>query len=36
MYLRTCQGIRSNISALVEQAYQRMVEEEQLAVGWDV
>ena len=36
MYQNTCLGIRSNISVLVEQAYQRMVEEEQLAVGWDV
>lgn len=35
MYQGTCQGIRANISVLVEQAYQRMVEEEQLAIGWD-
>ena len=33
MYRDTCLGIRSNIS---EQAYQRMVEEEQLAIGWKI
>lgn len=36
MYRDTCLGIRSNISVLVEQAYQRMVEEEQLAIGWKI
>ena len=36
MYQNTCMGIRSNISVLIEQAYQRMVAEEQLAVGWDI
>ena len=35
MYQDTCMGIRSNISALIEQAYQKIVAEEQLAVGWD-
>lgn len=35
MYQSTCMGIRSNISVLIEQAYQRIVAEEQLAVGWD-
>lgn len=35
MYQSTCRGIRANISALTEQAYQRMVAEEQLAVGWN-
>lgn len=35
MYQNTCLGIRSNISVLIEQAYQRMVEEEQLVTGWN-
>ncbi len=35
MYQGTCMGIRANVSALIEQAYQRMMAEEQLAVGWD-
>ena len=35
MYQNTCMGIRADVSALIEQAYQRMMEEEQLAVGWD-
>ena len=34
MYQSTCTGIRANISVLVEQAYQRMTQEEQLSVGW--
>ena len=35
MYQNTCLGIRSNISVLIKQAYQRMVEEEQLVTGWN-
>ena len=35
MYQNTCMGIRADVSALIEQAYQRMMAEEQLAVGWD-
>ena len=34
MYQSTCAGIRDNIAVLVDQAYQRMVEEEQMSVGW--
>ncbi len=36
MYQNTCLGIRSNISVLIEQAYQRVVAEEQLAIGWNI
>ena len=35
MYQNTCMGIRANVSALVEQAYQRVMAEEQLSAGWD-
>lgn len=34
MYQTTCQGIWSNVFVLVEQSYQRMLEEEQLMTGW--
>lgn len=34
MYQETCMGIQSNVKVLIEQAYQRMLEEEQLSTGW--
>lgn len=34
MYRETCKGIQANVSVLIEQAYQRMLEEEQLSMGW--
>lgn len=34
MYQETCQGIHDNVAVLVEQAYQRMLEDEQLSMGW--
>lgn len=34
MYQNTYAGIESNIQSLVAQAYNRMLEEEQLAIGW--
>lgn len=36
MYQNTFEGIRSNVDVLITQAYERMVEEEQMSVGWDV
>ena len=35
LYLSTRDGIRQNLSALVEQAYERLLEQEQLAIGWE-
>lgn len=35
MYQSTYEGIRANIELLTEQAYERMVEEEQISIGWD-
>ena len=35
MYQTTCDGIRSNIALLAEQAYDRLLEEEQHAVSWE-
>ena len=35
MYQTTYQGVWDNVAALTEQAYQRMLEEEQLTVGWE-
>ena len=34
MYQETCQEIRANVAVLIEQSYQRMLEEEQLVMGW--
>lgn len=34
MYQETCRRIRCNVDVLVEQSYQRMMEEEQLLTGW--
>ena len=34
MYQSTQEGIQANITVLVEQAYERLLEQEQLAVGW--
>jgi len=34
LYQTTLAGIRTNISLLVDQAHERLLEEEQLAVGW--
>lgn len=36
MYQSTYAGIESNIQSLVAQAYNRMLEEEQLAIGWKI
>ena len=35
LYLQTQEGIRQNIEILVEQAYVRMLEQEQVAAGWE-
>ena len=35
LYLSTRAGVESNISLLVEQAMERMMEQEQFSVGWD-
>ncbi len=35
LYLSTKAGVESNISLLVEQAMERMMEQEQFTVGWD-
>ena len=35
LYLSTKAGIESNISLLVEQAMERMMEQEQFSVGWE-
>ena len=35
MYLRTREGIEADISTLIEMAYERLLEKEQLTVGWD-
>ena len=35
MYLSTQEGIQSNVAILIEQAYERMLEQEQLTIGWD-
>ncbi len=35
LYLSTRAGIESNISLLVEQAMERMIEQEQFSVGWN-
>ena len=29
-------GLRDNMEILIEQAYERMIEKEQLAIGWDM
>lgn len=34
MYCSTRKGIEANIQVLMEQTYERMLEEEQLAIGW--
>ncbi len=34
MYQNTCTRIKDSISILIDQAYQKIVEEEQLSVGW--
>jgi integrase/recombinase XerD len=35
LYFSTRAGIESNIALLVEQAMERQLEQEQLAVGWE-
>ena len=35
LYLSTRAGIESNVALLVEQAMERMMEQEQLAIGWE-
>ena len=34
MYQETQKGILQNISALIDQAYEKLLETEQLAIGW--
>ena len=34
MYQETCREIQDNVALLIEQSYQRMLEEEQRAMGW--
>lgn len=34
MYQETCREIQANVSILIEQSYQRMLEEEQQVTGW--
>ena len=34
MYQETCKGIRANVAVLIEQSYQKILEEEQLVMGW--
>ncbi len=36
LYQSTYQGIRDNIIALTDQTYERMLQQEQLAIGWDI
>jgi len=36
LYQSTYQGIRDNIIALTDQAYERMLEQEQLTIAWDI
>ncbi|MCI9141544.1 MAG: site-specific integrase [Lachnospiraceae bacterium] len=35
MYRSTQEGIEANITILIEQAYERLLEQEQLSVGWE-
>nr|WP_297864086.1 site-specific integrase [uncultured Acetatifactor sp.] len=35
MYRSTQEGIQANIAILIEQAYERLLEQEQLTVGWE-
>lgn len=35
MYQETCRGIRANIAVLIEQSYQKILEDEQLVMGWN-
>ena len=35
LYLTTREGIERNIALLVEQAQERMLEDEQLSIGWE-
>lgn len=35
MYLSTQEGIKANLTILLEQAYDRMLEQEQLTTGWE-
>ena len=35
LYLSTRSGIESNVALLVEQAMDRMMEQEQFSVGWE-
>lgn len=36
MYQETCRELRANVAVLIEQSYQRILEDEQLAMGWKV
>ena len=36
LYQNTMSDLRSNLELLVEQAYDRMIEKEQLTIGWDM
>lgn len=35
MYLSTQKGIQANIAVLIEQAYERLLEQEQMTIGWE-
>ena len=35
MYQSIQQGIQANVAVFMEQAYERMLEQEQLTVGWE-
>ena len=35
LYQSTCASIEGNIALLVEQAHNRLLEREQLEIGWD-
>ena len=34
MYQETCRKIQDNVAVLIEQSYQRMLDEEQQVMGW--
>ena len=36
MYQSTRDGIQANINVLIQQAYENMMDQEQLTIGWDM
>ncbi len=36
MYMNTCDRIRISVNLLIEQTYERMLEDEQLTIGWEI